>query len=265
MVWFKRSLRYTILTAILALVLTLGLEAGLSAQVVTLLQPRPSSSLSGKLPNRWNFNPPRGRGISINRQGGATRGSECLQRNSILTALVPASGVGATAAPYPTIFWYMPKSAAPEMELVLENDQEQQIYSAQYSLAKSSDGTIQGTPGVMSLALPAYANLPPLEIGQDYYWKLAVICDPSDRSSDVIIGGGIVRVKPSSSLAQSIQRATPQERVALYANDGLWYETVETLVKLRRERPNDTDLTQAWNKLLNSVDLDTTFRTPETR
>ncbi|GAB4205781.1 MAG: hypothetical protein Fur006_62240 [Coleofasciculaceae cyanobacterium] len=243
--------------------LTLGLEAGLSAQVVTLLQPRPSSSLSGKLPNRWNFNPPRGRGISINRQGGATRGSECLQGKSILTALVPASGVGATAAPYPTIFWYMPKSAAPEMELVLENDQEQQIYSAQYSLAKSSDGTVQGTPGVMSLALPAYANLPPLEIGQDYYWKLAVICDSQDRSSDVTIGGGIVRVKPSSSLAQNIQRATPQERVALYANDGLWYETLETLVKLRRERPNDTDLTQAWNKLLNSVDLDTTFRTPQ--
>lgn len=264
MVWFKRSLRYTILTAILALVLTLGLEAGLSAQVVTLLQPRPSSSLSGKLPNRWNFNPPRGRGISINRQGGATRGPrECIQGNSTVTALVPASGVGATAAAYPTVFWYMPKSAASDVQLVLENGQEQEIYSTQYSLAKSSDGTVQGTPGVMSLPLPAYANLPPLEIGQDYYWKLAVICDPTDRSTDITIGGGIVRVKPSSTLAQNIQKATPQERVAIYANDGLWYETIDTLVKLRRERPNDTDLTQAWNKLLNSVELDTTFKRRE--
>lgn len=263
MVWFKRSLRYTLLTAILALVLTLGLETSLSAQVVTLLQPRPSSSLSNKLPTRWKFNPPRGRGISINRQGGATRGPECIQGNSTVTALVPASGVGATVAPYPTVFWYMPKSIAPEVQLVLENGKQEEIYSAQYSLAKSSDGTVQGTPGVMSLPLPAYANLPPLEIGQNYYWKLAVICDPTERSSDITIGGGIMRVKPSSTLAQNIQRATPQERVALYADDGLWYETLETLVKLRRERPNDTDLTKAWNKLLNSVELDTTFRRAE--
>ena len=260
MAWLNRSLRNIILTAIVAMALTMGFGANLSAQVLT--QSRPSPSLSSKLPSQWNFTPPR-RGIPVNRQGGATRGNECFEGDASVTALVPAYKLGATASAYPTIFWYMPKSAAPEMELVLENDQEQQIYSAQYSLAKSSDGTIQGTPGVMSLSLPAYANLPPLEIGQDYYWKLAVICDPSDRSSDVIIGGGIVRVKPSSSLAQSIQRATPQERVALYANDGLWYETVETLVKLRRERPNDTDLTQAWNKLLNSVELDTMFRKPE--
>lgn len=262
MAWFKRSYRYTILTAILALVLTLGLGGNLSAQVPR--QARPSSSLSSKLPSKWNFTPPRGRGIANNRQGGATRGGECFQNPKEVTALVPDSGVGATADAYPTVFWYMPKSSAAQVQLVLQDAQEQEIYSAEYALAKSSDGTVVGTPGVMSLPLPAFANLSPLEIGQDYYWQLRLVCppDPSnpDSSDAVFVEGGIVRVKPNPTLAQRIQRATPQERVALYANDGFWYETVGTLVKLRRERPNDNDLTQAWNKLLNSIGLDASFR-----
>jgi hypothetical protein len=71
-----------------------------------------------------------------------------------------------------------------------------------------------------------------------------------------------MRVRPDPTLAQRIQQATPKDRVALYANAGLWYETVATLVELRRARPNDNELAQAWNKLLNSVGLDNSFKRP---
>ena len=261
MAWFKRSLRFTILTAILVLALTIGLDTTLSAQMVT--QQRPTSpSLGSKLPNRWNFTPPRGRGIPFNRQGGATRGEVCFQGGGTVTALVPPSIVGQTGTAYPTLVWYMPKSSASNVELVLQDAKQQEIYSSKYTLAKSADGVVVGTPGVMSLPLPAFANLSPLEIDQEYYWKLRLICpsDSSDSSNDIVVGGSIVRVKPDSTLTQNLQRATPQDRVALYANAGLWYETVATLVELRRDRPTDKDLEQAWNKLLNSVGLDTTFK-----
>ncbi|MBD0346251.1 MAG: DUF928 domain-containing protein, partial [Coleofasciculus sp. Co-bin14] len=36
----------------------------------------------------------------------------------------------------------------------------------------------------------------------------------------------------------------------------LWYETLETLIELRRDRPNDPTLTDAWKTLLSSVGLD---------
>lgn len=260
MAWFNRSLRIIILTAILAMALTMGFGANLSAQVPKQL--RPNTSLSGKLPGKWNFTPPR-RGIPVNRQGGATRGNPCIQPpDAKVTALVPASSMGATASAYPTVFWYMPKSSASEVELVVRDAKEQDIYSAKYTLAKSADGWVVGSPGIMSFSLPALTNFSPLEIGQDYDWLLRLKCpmDSSDSSNDIVLGGGILRVRPDPTLVQRIQQATPEERVALYANAGLWYETVDTLVELRRDRPNDPELAQAWNKLLNSVGLDNTFK-----
>ncbi|MBD2017245.1 DUF928 domain-containing protein [Microcoleus sp. FACHB-53] len=263
MAWFNRSLRIIILTAIVAMTLTMGFGANLSAQVPK--QSRPNTSLSGKLPSQWNFTPPR-RGIPVNRQGGATRGNPCIQPpEATVTALVPDSGVGATAAPYPTVFWYMPKSSASEVELLVRDTKEQDIYSVKYTLAKSSDGWVVGSPGIMSFSLPASANFSPLQMDQGYHWMLRVICPPdpsglSDSSNDILADGGIVRVRPDPTLAQRIQQATPKDRVALYANAGLWYETVASLVELRRDRPNDNELAQAWNKLLNSVKLDNTFK-----
>jgi hypothetical protein len=107
-----------------------------------------------------------------------------------------------------------------------------------------------------------------LQVDQGYHWILRVICPPdasvlSDSSQDMVVDGGIVRARPDPTLAQRIQQATPKDRVALYANAGLWYETVATLVELRRDRPNDNELAQAWNKLLNSVKLDNTFKKPQ--
>ena len=259
MAWFNRSSRIILLTAILAMALTIGFGANLSAQVPK--QARPTSSLSGKLPSQWNFTPP-SRGIPVNRQGGATRGGECTQVDAPVTTLVPASGFGATAAAYPTVFWYMPKSSASEVQFVIQDAQQQEIYSARYTLAKSSDGSVVGSPGIMSLSVPAFANVSPLEIGQAYRWSVGLMCPPDSSGESKIddFEGGIVRVKPDPTLAQRIQQATPQDRVALYANAGLWYETVATLVELRRDRPNDNELTQAWNQLLYSVGLDNTFK-----
>ena len=144
---------------------------------------------------------------------------------------------------------------------MLEDTKEEEIFSAKYTLAKSAQRSVVGVPGIMSLSLPAFANLSPLEIGQEYRWRVALVCDPVDRSHDIKAEGWIRRVELNPTLAQSVQQATALERVALFANASpkLWYETLGTLVELRRNYPNDTDLTQAWNKLLNSVRLDTTF------
>lgn len=256
---FKRRLRFTILTTILAVALTLKLAVNLSAQVPNQLK---ADVLSNKLPNQWEFSAPRGPGAPApdNRVGGATRGDEeCIQGNAAVTALVPASGVGTTAAEYPTVYWYMPNSSASEVEFVLQDSQQQEVYSTKYALAKSARGAVAGSPGIMSLSLPAFANFSPLQLDQEYRWALAVVCDPVDRSNDVVVGGAIKRVKSDQTLAQSVQQATPPERLALYANARFWYETIGTLVDLRRDRPKDNDLTEAWNKLLTSVGLNPTF------
>lgn len=259
MSWLKRSFRFTIVTTILAVALTLGLAVNLSAQVPSGLY---RSSLTNQLPKQWEFRAPRGPGAPApdNRQGGATRGGECIEDDTQLTALVPASGIGVTANEYPTVFWYMPKSSASELEFVLRDATEREIYSIKYALAKSPQGLVTSTPGIMSLSVPVLASFSPLEIGQEYRWSLALICNPIDRSSDDTVEGKIKRILPDSMLIQKVQQSTPQERITLYANARLWYETVGTMVELQRKQPINYELKEAWRKLLNSVDLDATFK-----
>jgi len=269
MVWLTRLSRFTLL-AVLAVALTLGLAVNVPAQVPAPLR---STSLSSKLENA--FRAPQGPGAPtpVNTEGGGTR-APCFQTDKPLLALLPAAqrgetvGMGETAAEYPSVFWYMPKispkdadTPAPAVEFVLTDANKQEVYSARYPLAKSAEGVI-GSPGIMHLTV---ANIYPLEIGQEYHWELTMKCDYKDlvdRSRDVTVSGGLKRVEPDPTLARRIQQATPQERVALYAEKRLWNETLASLIELRRANPNDRNLADAWKKLLSSVGLDVISKEP---
>ena len=255
---FIRSSRFIILAFLLAVIVTVGLSVNAPAQMQA---PSRSSSLSRKLGNA--FRPPRGSGAPgpVNTVSGGTRQGRdedlgrCIPGNRSLVALVPNSGIGETMADYPTIFWYMPQTTASQVEFVVRDAKVNDVYRVQYALPKSTNGMVT-TPGIRSLTLPASANLPPLEIGQDYHWELALICNSFDRSADIVVEGWIRRVAPNPSVALPRQQTTPQERVALYADARLWYETLVDLVQLRRDRPNDPDIVDAWKTLLTSVGLD---------
>jgi hypothetical protein len=165
--------------------------------------------------------------------------------------------MGETAADYPTFFWYMPRTSAHAVEFVLKDENDKEVYKVNYLLAKSAeDDTISG-PGLMSLTLPSFANLSPLEIGKEYKWQVILVCDPKDRSNDVPMEDedkvSIKRVAPDPALALRIQQATPQQRVALYRDAQLWYDAVSTLVELQRTRPDDANLPVAWDRLLSSA------------
>ncbi len=266
MAWFTRLSRFTIL----AMALSLGLAANVPTQVQA--QSRPSS-LSNRLQNAFRA-PRTPTSAPINTQGGGTRRAQdelasCIPDNESLVALVPSPeteeelGIGKTAAEYPTIFWYMPQTTASQVEFTLRDAKNQELYSVRYNLAKSTKG-VMGAPGIMSLTLPAFSNYPPLEIGQEYHWDLALICDATggDRSGDIVVSGGIKRVQPSAALSVPSVQATPEQRIAMYADNQLWYETVTALIDLRRARPNDPNLADAWNTLLNSVGLSAVAREP---
>ncbi len=255
MVWSKHFSRFTIL----AVALTLGLTTNVPAQVQAQLKP---SSPSSKLPNQLknSFRPPR-TGVPVNTISGAKRGPiTCQDKDSEIPPipLVPAaSQIGETVADYPTFFWYMPKTSAADVEFVLKDENnDKEVYKVKYALAKSSESDVS-EPGLMSLTLPSFANLSPLEIGKEYKWEVILLCDPLDRSNDVPMENpvSIKRVVPNPALALRIQQATPQQRVALYRDAQLWHDAVSTLVELQRTRPDDANLPVAWDRLLSSAGL----------
>ena len=246
MAWFIPSSRYIIMVVALTL--------GISINPLEQAQAQPlTSSLSSKLESA--FRAPSGSGAPINTQSGGTRGP-CMRTNKPLIALVPTYGMGKTIAESPTIYWYVPPlsiegAPAPMIEFVLKDANDQEVYSAKYPLMKSPESVV-GTPGIMSLSI---GNLYPLKIGQEYHYLLTLRCDANsqDNSENAYAEGRLQRVAPNPNFEHLTQQATPQERVSLYADNELWYETVATLIELRRDRPYDTNLVDAWEKLLSLV------------
>lgn len=253
---FIRSSRF------LGIVLTVALMLGLGVNIPASVTAQ-SSSLGSQLEN--SFRPPSSDSPAPeNREGGATR-SPCIRGSKPLVALVPVSGVGNTAAQSPTVFWYMPQlspedASSPAIEFLLRDANKQEVYSTKYQLTKTNQGIV-GSPGLMSLNI---ANIYPLKANQEYRWELTLMCDAKspDRSQDTFVEGAIKRVEANPALTLRLQKATPLERVGIYAREQLWYDTLATLVELRRDRPTDATLADAWTKLFDSVNLSAISREP---
>jgi hypothetical protein len=61
-----------------------------------------------------------------------------------------------------------------------------------------------------------------------------------------------------------LAQATPQETVALYRANDIWYEAVTSLAKLRRKNPENAPHIDEWAKLLQSVNLEAIAQKPIT-
>lgn len=193
------------------------------------------------------------RGLPGRREGGGTRG--CLQSNPAqVVALLPDTNLGLTTSAYPRFFWFVPKTSARQAEFTLYDVDESK---AERNLIYKTTFRITGTAGVASLSLPRNANIPPLAVDQDYHWTLSIICNANNRKADLKVDGWVQRVAPSVGLASQLTKATPQNRVTLYAQNGLWFDTLTTLAELRCARPKDPTLTNQWSALLKQVALPT--------
>lgn len=236
------------ITSTAALVLVAGLIMGSF--------PMPSGAQQYVPPNR---------GIPGRREGGGTRGcwlgETRLPTNPRLTALTPEDSYGQTTKAYPTFYFYVPQfyaEAANRAEFVLQDESGVELYKATFQMGNNA--------GIISLSLPENANLPPLEIGQDYYWSFALACeqasDPTDQSSDIYVEGWLQRVVPSAEVTEELETVSLSDRPAVYAAEGIWYDAVSILAELRRAEPGNQALRAKWTQLLQSVGLESIAEEP---
>ena len=204
------------------------------------LQSYPESQVSLKFP------PTDERGSPSRTEGGGTRGPSCTQQGEMpLTVLMPSNNMGTTVAANPTFFWYVPKTPVKSAEFVVFDDKENEVYKTTFALS--------GAAGIVQLSLPATVSL---EIGKNYMWQLALICDPVDRSKDRSIRGFSRRTKLTPALKTKLEQAAPLEQAKLYAQAKIWHETLTTLAQLRSSRPAE------WEELLKSVGLEAIAQAP---
>ncbi|BAY25380.1 hypothetical protein NIES2100_51860 [Calothrix sp. NIES-2100] len=193
--------------------------------------------------------PPGGRVL-----GGAKRGT-CPAVKPELTALAPFTQKtptemdvwGLTTAAHPTFWFYVPlaKNSAFPAEFVLQDEAENHIYETAIALADQ--------PGVIGVALPK--TVAPLAQGKRYRWFFNIWCDREKQSPPIYVEGVIQRVNLTDAIAQQLETAKPQQQSAIYAQNGIWYETLTTLAKLRLKNPEDSKLQGEWRNLITSIGL----------
>ncbi len=225
----------------------------IAAIVPSLPAPLLAQSTPILLSQNVNFKPPDVEAPG-NRQGATHRGDACPKELSIIP-LIPEINLGLTLAKSPTFFAYI-SQAATEVEFTLQTEDEQatEIYKTTFKVEK---------PGIVEVNLPATNNnQKSIEVGKRYQWSFAVACNPKDPSGDYFVNGSVQRIEPQPTLKSDLANPDPMARAIVYANNGLWYETVTTLAQLRRKAPNDAKLTAEWRQLLQSQKLDSVASQP---
>jgi hypothetical protein len=121
---------------------------------------------------------------------------------------------------------------------------------------------ISDQQGIVSVEIPK--DTPPLKVGQTYRWSFGVICNAETNQEPkvVFVTGEIKRTEPDATLTAKLHAAKPLEQAKIYAENGIWFESLATLAKLRQTQPTDSNLTQEWKQLLESVGLETIANQP---
>ena len=164
---------------------------------------------------------------------------------------MPKTNLGLTVNDRPDLFVYVPENSAAKAELIISDRDDNQIYYGSLPTPVEE--------GILTIRLPKSLDL---QVSKQYKWKFVLVCSLEDYSNKVEAQGWIERVEPGANLPSNMDRLQPIERLNLYAEAGIWHETLATLANLRLENPEDFNLSQQWTDLLESMGLDTVAQVP---
>lgn len=159
---------------------------------------------------------------------------------------------GLTTEAHPTFWFYIPYISTPETspnrvaQFVLLDENERPVWNELMSVE------LLENPRLVEYPL-AYT----LETNKLYSWYFSVICDSDKLSRNPVVRGWVQRVEPTEELKLALRNAPRFEQYMAYAENGIWFETVNSLVKIRRQYPSVNR--NAWTSLL------TYFKVPDNR
>lgn len=222
-----------------------------------------------------NFNPPPpppDRSAAGDRGSAASRG--CGKGMESLMALapdyqqtisskqgekIPVTKIWAlTTDDYPTFWFFVPYdfSSITKMEFVLKDESQNKSKTIYRTVLDKPE-----KPGIISVSTKK--AIEPLQVSKTkhqkkYHWflKVKVKCSPQQSVESKSVDGWIERVNLNSQLAKRIQQATPLQKAALYAENGIWHNALTTLGEARLSQPNNASLLANWSSLLKSEELD---------
>lgn len=183
------------------------------------------------------------RGAPGGRVGGGTRGIG----DELITLLVLAPNhVGLTVQEQPTLYWYLSKPTNLPIEVTVIEDQ-----AISPLLEKRISVPIQAGINRIRLADDGAS----LSLGKQYRWFVAAIPATDRRSQDMIAGGIIERIDVPEGLRVKLSQAGKQNTPQIYAESGIWYDTILAISELIEGNPEDRVLRRQRAALLEQVGL----------
>ncbi|WP_008317326.1 DUF928 domain-containing protein [Leptolyngbya sp. PCC 6406] len=236
----------------LAIALTLGLSAGgadaaLSPGISRFQLGGTGATL--ELALRLNL----GSRPSRYRVGGFRRSGSCLAEGQELVPLVPPLAreqaddidpVDLTVSSSPTLWVHVPDlNGAKTAQFTLQDELgTHELVSAEFELSGQS-----GVVGIKTSSLGSEE----LQVGEIYYWQMAVECNVNTADGNPVVSGWISR----TTLAGVPVTGTPSQQATFYAENGIWQDAVSTLATARYQDPANGTVSADWRSLMESAGL----------
>ncbi len=183
------------------------------------------------------------RGAPGGRVGGGTRG--LCSELTFLCVLAP-DHVGLTVREQPRIYWFVSKLTTYPIEFtIIENKAVKPLLEKRIRSPEK--------PGVQDIRLSDFGVH--LRQNVQYKWFLALVIDPDRRSKDILAGGVIERVEFPETLRAKLDEAGKERAHYVYAEAGIWYDTLAAISDLMDASPNNTVLRKQRASLLEQVRL----------
>jgi hypothetical protein len=186
------------------------------------------------------------RGKPVKPTGGATRGSN--KKVPLMFALTP-DHVGQTVSAQPSLFWYIERvpDASMRIEFTLfgQASDEPEVEAALAAPDRA---------GIQRIRLADYGV--ELEQGSEYEWAVTLVVDPEKRSKDVVVTGWIDRIEHSGQLTARLESESDARSAAIYAEEGIWYDSFAALNDQIDGNPRDANLLTQRTDVLRQVGLD---------
>jgi hypothetical protein len=183
------------------------------------------------------------RGSPAGRVGGGTRGTE---RESFLLMVLAPDHVGLTIHDQPFLYWFISKPTNYPVELtVVERNAVQPLLE---KILKSPE-----KGGIQSLRLADYGVR--LRPGIQYKWFITLVTDAAYRSKDILAGGIITLIDTPLSLSAKLEAAGSGGASFVYADEGLWYDSLDAISRMIDAAPTNLELHKQRAALLEQVGL----------
>jgi hypothetical protein len=208
------------------------------------------------IPIRITYRPPM-LGAPVRRAGAATRSQgTCheaqISQQFIIYPLAPTTS-SYTIQKQPVLYWYLSEAVEADFNLTITPIEPRGNMSFLPAILDTPLTYQKYKKGIQKIDLSLFKTT--LTPNQEYEWMVTLICDAQNPSRDLTASAAIKYVTASNGLQRQLRDSPQKRHPYIYAESGIWYDSLHSLSKQIAKKPHDRKLREIHATLFYQVDL----------